>query len=103
MKKGIVINEPNVVALNISTQKVVAVGNEAKNMLGRTHENLIASSPLENGVISSFKITKQMLTICLNQILGKFRLSKPDIIVNVPVGATSTEKKAILDNRIYRC
>lgn len=97
LKKGIVINEPNVVALNISTQKVVAVGNEAKNMLGRTHENLIASSPLENGVISSFKITKQMLTICLNQILGKFRLSKPDIIVNVPVGATSTEKKAILD------
>lgn len=97
LKKGIVVNEPNVVALNVSTQKVVAVGNEAKNMLGRTHENLIASSPLENGVISSFKITKQMLTIYLNQILGRFRLSKPDIIVNVPVGATSTEKKAILD------
>ena len=96
-KQGIIVNEPDVVALNVSTQKVVAVGNEAKNMLGRTHENLIASSPLENGVISSFKVTKQMLAVYLNRILGRFRLFKPEIIVNVPVGATSTEKKAILD------
>jgi rod shape-determining protein MreB len=96
-KQGIIVNEPDVVALNVSTQKVVAVGSEAKNMLGRTHENLIASSPLENGVISSFKVTKQMLAVYLNRILGRFRLFKPEIIVNVPVGATSTEKKAILD------
>jgi rod shape-determining protein MreB len=96
-KQGVVVNEPNVVALNVSTQKVVAVGDEAKSMLGRTHENLIASSPLENGVISSFKTTKQMLAIYLNKILGRFRLFKPEIIVNVPVGATSTEKKAVLD------
>jgi len=96
-QKGIVVNEPNVVALNISSQKVVAVGDEAKRMLGRTHDNIIASYPLEDGVISSFKITKQMLAIYLNKILGRFRLFKPDIIANVPVGATSTEKKAILD------
>jgi len=96
-KRGIVINEPNVVALNISNQKVIAVGAQAKRMLGRTHENLIASSPLEDGVISSFRVTKQMLTFYLNRILGRFRLFKPEIIINVPVGATSTEKKAVMD------
>lgn len=96
-KKGVVVNEPSVVALNITNQKVVAVGAEAKRMLGRTHENLVASSPLEDGVISNFKITKQMLTLYLNKILGRFRLFKPEIIVNVPVGATSTEKKAVMD------
>ncbi len=96
-KKGIVVNEPNVVAVNIINQKVIAVGGEAKRMLGRTHENLVASFPLEDGVISSFKTTKQMLTLYLNKIFGRLRLFKPEIIVNVPVGATSTEKKAVLD------
>lgn len=95
--KGIIIDEPSVVALNIVNQKVIAVGNEAKMMLGRTPEAIVSSSPLIDGVIASYKTTKQMLQSYIGKILGKVRLLKPDIIVCVPVGATSTEKKAVLD------
>jgi rod shape-determining protein MreB len=95
--KGILIDEPNVVAINVVKNKAVAVGNEAKAMLGRTPDAIIASSPLNDGVIASYKTTKQMLEIYLAKLIGKVRLIKPDIIVNCPVGATSTEKKAILD------
>jgi len=94
--KGILIDEPNVVAINVKDQ-VVAVGNEAKQMLGRTPEAIIASNPLHDGVIASYKTTKQMLEIYLGKMLGRLRLFRPDIIVNCPVGATSTEKKAIFD------
>lgn len=94
--KGIIIDEPNVVALNMKDQ-VVAVGNEAKAMVGRTPEAIVASTPLNDGVIASYKTTKQMLQIYLGRLMGRLRLFRPDIIVNCPVGATSTEKKAILD------
>jgi rod shape-determining protein MreB len=94
--KGILIDEPSVVALNIN-EKAVAVGNEAKAMLGRTPDAIIASNPLTDGVIASYKTTKQMLEIYLGKLMGRMRLIRPDIIVNCPVGATSTEKKAILD------
>jgi len=96
-RKGILIDEPNVVAINIVKDKVVAVGNEAKEMLGRTPEAIIASSPFTDGVIASYKTTKQMLEIYLSRVMGRLRLVRPDVIVNCPVGATSTEKKAILD------
>jgi len=96
-KKGFVVNEPNVVALNAVSQKVVAAGHEAKTMLGRTPEGIIASYPLNDGVIASYKIARQMLEMHLNKILGRIRIFKPDILANVPVGATSTEKKAVMD------
>ncbi|MCX6809158.1 MAG: rod shape-determining protein [Candidatus Berkelbacteria bacterium] len=96
-QKGMVVNEPNVVALNAVSQKVLAVGDEAKAMLGRTPEAIIACYPMSDGVIASYKITKQMLQIYLAKILGRLRLFKPEVIINVPVGATSTEKKAVLD------
>ena len=96
-QKGIIANEPNVAALDAVGQKVIEVGNEAKLMLGRTPDTIIASYPLVDGVIASYKITKQILQIYFNRILGRIRLLKPDVVVNVPVGATSTEKKAILD------
>ena len=95
--KGILVDEPNVVALNILKNKAVAVGEEAKHMLGRTPEAIVASYPLGEGVIASYKITKQMLEIYLGRLMGRLRLFRPDIIVNCPVGATSTEKKAVLD------
>ena len=95
--KGIVVDEPNVVALNVSGQNVVAVGVEAKKMLGRTPDGLIASYPLGDGVIASYKNTKQMLQIYMGKILGRIRIFKPEVIINVPIGATSTEKKATLD------
>ncbi|MFH1855560.1 MAG: rod shape-determining protein [bacterium] len=96
-QKGILIDEPNVVAINVVKERVVAVGNEAKEMLGRTPEAIIASSPLTDGVIASYKTTKQMLEIYLSRVMGRLRLVRPDVIVNCPVGATSTEKKATLD------
>lgn len=96
-KDSIVIDDPNVVAINVLTQKILAVGNEAKSMLGRTPEGVMAAYPLNDGVISSYKTTRQMLQIYFNKILGRVRLFKPDIVINVPVGATSTEKKAVID------
>lgn len=95
--KGILVDEPNVVAINVVKNKAVAAGEEAKIMLGRTPEAIIASSPLTDGVIASYKTTKQMIEIYLGKLLGRMRLVKPDIIINCPVGATSTEKKAVLD------
>jgi len=96
-KSGVLINEPNVVALNAVNQKVIAVGEDAKQMLGRTPEAIIASYPLVDGVIASYKTTRQALQIYLSKILGRFRLFKPEIVINVPVGSTSTEKKAVWD------
>lgn len=96
-KKGIVVDEPNVVAINILNQQIMAVGSEAKSMLGRTPEGVMAAYPLSDGVIASYKTTKQMLHVYLNKIIGKIRLFKPDIVINIPVGATSTEKKAVID------
>lgn len=96
-KKGIVVNEPSVVALSAITQKATSAGDEAKRMLGRTPEGIVASYPLTDGVIASYKITKQMLEIYLGRVLGRIRIFKPEIIINVPIGATSTEKKAVLD------
>ncbi len=96
-KRGIVIDEPNVVALSTASQKVISVGEEAKLMLGRTPDSIIACYPLTGGVIASYKTTKQMLSIYLGKLLGKVRLFKPDILINVPVGATSTERKAVFD------
>lgn len=97
LKKGVVICEPNVVALNVASQKVNAVGSEAKQMLGRTPDGIVASYPLTDGVIASFKVTKQMMHSYINKILGRIRIFKPEIVINVPIGATSTEKKAVLD------
>lgn len=96
-QKGIIVNEPNVAAIDAVTQKVIEVGNSAKLMLGRTPETIIASYPFSDGVIASYKMTKQILQIYFNRILGRVRLLKPEVVVNVPVGATSTEKKAVLD------
>ncbi|MDH4358539.1 MAG: rod shape-determining protein [Candidatus Berkelbacteria bacterium] len=96
-KRGVIIDEPNVVALNVSNQRVISVGTEAKQMLGRTPEAIAASYTLLNGVIASYRSTRQMLQIYLDKVLGRFRLIKPDIVINVPVGATSTEKKAVFD------
>ncbi len=95
--KGIIIDEPSVCALDISGQNLLSVGNGAKSMLGRTPEAIIASHPLTGGVIASYKVTKKMLQFYMSKVFGRLRLIKPEIIVNVPVGATSTEKKAVLD------
>ncbi len=95
--KGIVINEPSVVALDVAQNKVMAVGEEAKRMLGRTPETIVAAHPLQDGVIANYRITEAMLRYYLNKISGRVRLFKPDIMVALPAGVTSTERRAVVD------
>lgn len=95
--KGIVINEPSVVAIEASNNKVMAIGQEAKEMLGRTPESIIAARPLKDGVIASYKITQAMLRYFINKLVGRIRLFKPEIMVAIPAGVTSTEKRAVID------
>lgn len=95
--KGIVINEPCVVALDAVSNKVMAIGGEAKQMLGRTPESIVAAHPLRDGVIANYRITEAMLRFFINKISGPIRLFRPDIMVAVPAGVTSTERRAVID------
>ncbi len=99
-RRGIVVNEPSVVAVNSDDGSIVAIGKEAENMLGRTPEALISHRPLRDGVIADFRITREMLKHYINQSIGRFRLVKPDVMISIPAGATSTEKKAVIDATI---
>ncbi|MCR4278116.1 MAG: rod shape-determining protein [Candidatus Berkelbacteria bacterium] len=96
-EKGIVIDEPAVVALDASDNKIVAYGEEARKMLGKTPESINAAHPLKDGVIASFKITEAMLRYFINRVSGRLRLFRPDIMAAVPVGVTSTERRAVVD------
>ncbi|MBI2337846.1 rod shape-determining protein [Candidatus Daviesbacteria bacterium] len=94
---GIVLNEPTVVAVTTDDQRVLAVGNEAKEMLGRTPGNIIASRPMRDGVIADYVITEAMIRYFLDKVCGSSRLFKPEVMVCAPAGVTSVEKRAILD------
>ncbi len=96
-EKGIVINEPSVVALDASNNTVMAIGQEAKEMLGRTPDSIIAAHPLKDGAIANFNITKAMLSYYMNRLGGRVRLFRPDVMVAIPAGVTSTEKRAVVD------
>lgn len=96
-EKGITVNEPSVVALDASSNQIMAIGQEAKEMLGRTPESIIAAHPLKDGVIANFNITKAMLRHYINKLGGRIRLFRPDIMVAIPAGVTSTEKRAVID------
>ncbi len=96
-QKGVVINEPSVVAVSLDNNKILAVGNEAKKMLGKTPDNIVASRPIKNGVIADYKVTEAMIRHFVNKISGKMRLFKPEIIISVPAGITSTERRAVID------
>ena len=95
--KGIVVNEPSVVAVSITDNKVLAVGNEAKEMLGRTPDTIVASRPLRDGVIADYKVTEAMLKYFINKVSGRFRLVRPELMISIPAGITSTEKRAVID------
>lgn len=96
-KRGIVINEPSVVAVSTADNSVMAIGADAKEMLGRTPDTIMASHPLKDGVIADFRITQAMIRHYIGKVLGGFRLTRPDIMVSVPAGATSTERRAVVD------
>lgn len=96
-QKGIVVQEPSVVALEAIDNKIVAIGSSAKQMLGRTPDSIIAAHPLKDGVIANYRITEAMLRHYLNMLSGKIRLFKPDIMISAPAGVTSTERRAVMD------
>ena len=99
-KRGIVINEPSVVAVSVVDKKILAVGAEAKEMLGRTPDTIIAVRPMKDGVIADYKTTAAMLRYFVNKALGGVRLFRPEVMVAVPAGITSTERRAVIDATI---
>jgi len=94
--KGIIVNEPSVVAINSVTHEVLAVGNEAKEMIGRTPASIIATRPMKDGVIADFEITQAMLKYFVNKAMSK-KLSSPRIVVCIPSGVTEVEKRAVIE------
>ena len=96
-KRGIIINEPSVVAISNIDKKVLAVGKEAKDMLGRTPDTIVARRPLKDGVIAEYRTTEAMLRYFVNKAVGGIRLFRPEVMVAVPAGITSTERRAVTD------
>ncbi|MCL4339211.1 rod shape-determining protein [Patescibacteria group bacterium] len=95
--EGVVLNEPTVVAVAIEDNRVVAVGNEAKEMLGRTPGNIVASRPLKDGVIADYVVTEAMLRYFIDRVCGKTRFFKPEVMICVPAGCTQVERRAVMD------
>ena len=95
--KGVVINEPSVVAVSTEDNRVMAVGKEAKEMVGRTPEQIVAHRPLADGVIADYRVTEAMLRYFINKAVGSVRFFRPDVMVCVPAGVTSTERRAVID------
>ena len=99
-KRGIVINEPSVVAVSMVDKKILAVGNEAKDMLGRTPDTIIALKPLKDGVIADYRTTEVMIRYFINKATGGVKLFRPEVMVAVPAGISSTERRAVIDATI---
>jgi rod shape-determining protein MreB and related proteins len=95
--KGIVLNEPSVVAVSESDNRILAVGLEAKNMIGKTPDNIIAYRPMKDGVIADYRVTEAMLRYFITKALGRFNFTRPEVMVSVPAGVTSTERRAVIE------
>jgi rod shape-determining protein MreB len=96
-KRGVVMNEPSVVAVSILENKILAIGQEAKEMTGRTPDNIVVYRPLREGVIADYRITESMLRYFINKTMGRFKFFKPELLVGVPAGVTSTERRAVIE------
>lgn len=99
-KRGIILHEPSVVAISNVDKKILAVGKEAKDMLGRTPDTIIARRPLKDGVIADYRTTEAMLRYFINKAVGGMRIFRPEVMVAVPGGITSTERRAVIDATI---
>ncbi len=99
-KKGIVINEPSVVAISILDNKILAVGSEAKEMIGRTPDSIIVSKPLVDGAIADYRITGAMLKYFIKKAGGIINFIKPEVLISVPAGITSTERRAVIESAL---
>ena len=99
-KKGIVINEPSVVSISVLDNKIIAVGNEAKEMIGRAPDSIIVSRPLKDGVIADYRVTEAMLRYFIKKAVGKIGIIRPEVLISVPAGITSTERRAVIEATI---
>ena len=97
--RGIVLNEPSVVAVS-EDNKILAIGAEAKIMIGRTPEGISAYRPMKDGVIADYRVTEAMLRYYINKALGKWNIFKPDVLISVPAGVSSTERRAVVEAAI---
>lgn len=95
--KGIVLNEPSVVAVSDFDKKVLAVGLEAKEMVGKTPDSITAYRPMKDGVIADYRVTEIMLRYYIKKALGKYNFFKPEVMISVPAGITSTERRAVIE------
>lgn len=95
--KGIVLNEPSVVAVSQRDNKILAIGNEAKEMIGRTPDEIIAYRPMKDGVIADYRVTEAMLRYFIRRSLGKWNFFRPEVMISVPAGVTSTERRAVVE------
>jgi len=95
--KGVVLNEPSVVAISEIDKRILAVGFEAKEMIGRTPGEIIAYRPMKDGVIADYRVTQAMLRYFIQKAMGKYQLFKPEVMVSVPTGVTSTERRAVVE------
>jgi rod shape-determining protein MreB len=98
--KGIVLQEPSMVAISIEDNKIVAVGNEARSMLGRTPEAIEVARPMRDGVIADYVVTEAMLRYFITKVCGRFPMFRPTVMISVPVGVTSVESRAVHDAAI---
>ena len=96
-KRGIVINEPSVVAVSVLDNKILAVGNSAKDMIGRTPDSIVVSRPLIDGAIADYRVTTAMIRYFIKKASGLMSFMKPEVLVSVPAGITSTEKRALIE------
>lgn len=95
--QGIVLNEPSVVAVSVPENKVLAVGSEAKAMIGKTPDTIVAYRPMRDGVIADYRITEAMLRYFISKVLGRWNIFKPEVMISVPAGVTSTERRAVVE------
>lgn len=95
--KGVILDEPSVVAISLQDNEVLAIGREAKQMIGRTPDDIIAYRPMRDGVIADYRVTEKMLRYYFQKALGRFNIWKPDVLLSVPAGITSTERRAVID------
>ena len=98
--KGVVLNEPSVVAISEQDHTVLAIGQEAKDMIGKTPESIVVYRPMRDGVIADYRVTEAMLRYFISKALGSLNFFKPDVMVSVPAGITSTERRAVVEAAI---
>jgi rod shape-determining protein MreB len=99
-KVGVILNEPSVVAVSEIDNKILAVGDEAKEMIGRTPDSIIAYRPMRDGVIADYRVTEAMLRYYINKAMGRFNVFKPEVMISVPAGVSSTERRAVVEAAI---